>query len=87
MYVSILNFCTQIWTNDVIMEKLLQQIPQERLPCLLPVLGHDITIITAISRLGEPSDCAGAVSFLCSDAASYITGETIVISGGMQSRL
>lgn len=38
-------------------------------------------------RLGEPSDCAGAVSFLCSDAASYITGETIVMSGGMQSRL
>lgn len=38
-------------------------------------------------RLGEAEDCAGAVSFLCSEDAGYITGETIVISGGMPSRL
>ncbi|XP_053324396.1 dehydrogenase/reductase SDR family member 4-like [Spea bombifrons] len=40
-----------------------------------------------ISRIGEPEDCAGAVSFLCSPDASYITGETIVVSGGSHSRL
>ncbi|XP_059825651.1 dehydrogenase/reductase SDR family member 4 [Hypanus sabinus] len=38
-------------------------------------------------RLGEAEDCAGAVSFLCSPDASYITGETINVSGGMQCRL
>lgn len=38
-------------------------------------------------RLGDPDDCAGAVSFLCSDDALYITGETIVMAGGTQSRL
>ncbi|XP_077982208.1 dehydrogenase/reductase SDR family member 4-like [Glandiceps talaboti] len=42
---------------------------------------------TALKRLGEPSECAGAVSFLCSDDASYITGETIIMAGGMPSRL
>ncbi|XP_078608711.1 dehydrogenase/reductase SDR family member 4-like isoform X1 [Branchiostoma floridae x Branchiostoma japonicum] len=40
-----------------------------------------------LSRLGEPEDCAGPVSFLCSDDAAYITGETIIMSGGMISRL
>ncbi|KAL9975288.1 hypothetical protein ACROYT_G012438 [Oculina patagonica] len=38
-------------------------------------------------RLGESEDIGGAVSFLSSDEASYITGETLVIAGGMQSRL
>lgn len=40
-----------------------------------------------MNRLGEPDECAGIVSFLCSEEASYITGETIVISGGATSRL
>ena len=39
------------------------------------------------NRLGTPEDCAGAVSFLCSDDSLYITGETIVMAGGSQSRL
>jgi len=40
-----------------------------------------------VGRLGESEDIGGAVSFLSSDQASYITGETLVIAGGMQSRL
>lgn len=36
-----------------------------------------------LGRLGQPQDCAGAVAFLCSPAASYITGEIIVIDGGL----
>lgn len=35
-----------------------------------------------LGRLGEPADIAGAVAFLLSDAASWITGHTIVIDGG-----
>ncbi|XP_051836462.1 dehydrogenase/reductase SDR family member 4-like isoform X2 [Antechinus flavipes] len=40
-----------------------------------------------ITRLGEPHECAGIVSFLCSPDASYITGETIVVAGGAPSHL
>lgn len=36
-----------------------------------------------LARFGEPEDIARAVSFLCSDAASYITGQTLVVDGGM----
>ncbi|XP_037690532.1 dehydrogenase/reductase SDR family member 4-like [Choloepus didactylus] len=40
-----------------------------------------------IRRIGKPEDCAGIVSFLCSEDASYITGETVVVAGGTPSRL
>ena len=36
----------------------------------------------ALRRLGEPEDIAGAALFLCSDAASWITGTHLVIDGG-----
>ena len=36
-----------------------------------------------LGKVGEPQDCAGAVTFLCSPAASYITGEILVIDGGL----
>lgn len=36
-----------------------------------------------LSRFGEPKDIAAAVAFLASDNASYITGQTIQIDGGM----
>jgi NAD(P)-dependent dehydrogenase (short-subunit alcohol dehydrogenase family) len=35
-----------------------------------------------MKRLGEPSEVADAVAYLASDAASYITGEIVVIDGG-----
>lgn len=36
-----------------------------------------------LARLGMPADIAGVVAFLCSDAASYLTGQTLVVDGGM----
>lgn len=36
-----------------------------------------------LGRIGKADDCAGAVAFLCSEAASYITGEIITIDGGL----
>ena len=35
-----------------------------------------------LARMGQPEDIAGAVVFLASDSASYITGQTIVVDGG-----
>jgi NAD(P)-dependent dehydrogenase (short-subunit alcohol dehydrogenase family) len=42
--------------------------------------------IAALHRIGEPDEVAGAVVFLCSPAASLITGETLVIDGGWTIR-
>ncbi|HEY8705308.1 MAG TPA: SDR family NAD(P)-dependent oxidoreductase [Gaiellaceae bacterium] len=42
--------------------------------------------IAALHRIGEPGEVAGAVVFLCSPAASLITGQTLVIDGGWTSR-
>jgi len=39
---------------------------------------------TALNRIGEPNDVAAAVVFLASEAAAWITGETLVIDGGQR---
>jgi 3-oxoacyl-[acyl-carrier protein] reductase len=36
-----------------------------------------------LQRLGTADDVARAVAFLCSDAAAYITGQTLIVDGGM----
>nr|CAA9265416.1 3-oxoacyl-[acyl-carrier protein] reductase [uncultured Armatimonadetes bacterium] len=36
-----------------------------------------------LGRLGTPEDVGGVVTFLASDAASYITGQVITVDGGM----
>jgi NAD(P)-dependent dehydrogenase (short-subunit alcohol dehydrogenase family) len=38
--------------------------------------------VTALGRIGEPADIGGAVAFLASDRASWITGTILVIDGG-----
>lgn len=40
-----------------------------------------------VGRLGRPEDMAACVAYLASDDASYVTGETLVVAGGVQSRL
>lgn len=42
-----------------------------------------LTAGIALARLGEPREIASVVAFLCSDAASYITGETLQVNGGL----
>jgi len=41
---------------------------------------------SALDRMGQPNDIAGAVYFLCTDEASWITGQTIVVDGGTTFR-
>jgi 2-hydroxycyclohexanecarboxyl-CoA dehydrogenase len=38
---------------------------------------------TALGRTGEPEEVAAAISFLASDDASYVTGQTLNVSGGL----
>lgn len=38
---------------------------------------------TPLGRLGEPGDVAGAVRFLCSDDAAFVTGEVLLVDGGL----
>ncbi|KAF8644182.1 hypothetical protein HU200_026341 [Digitaria exilis] len=42
---------------------------------------------TTLNRLGSVQDMAATAAFLASDDAAFITAETIVVAGGMQSRL
>jgi NAD(P)-dependent dehydrogenase (short-subunit alcohol dehydrogenase family) len=44
--------------------------------------GDEVAKRLPLKRLGEPEDIAGAALFLSSDAASWITGHTMVIDGG-----
>jgi 3-oxoacyl-[acyl-carrier protein] reductase len=54
---------------------------------LTRVLPEEVTAAiltnTPLGRLGEPHDVAGAVRFLCSDEASFITGEVLLVDGGL----
>ena len=48
-----------------------KEVPREKILPMIP-----------LGRLGRPEEVAGMVSFLCSDRASYITGQVIAVNGG-----
>ena len=48
-----------------------------------PELIEGIKQRTPLGRLGDPQDVADAVLFLCSEAASFITGQVLTVDGGL----
>jgi 3-oxoacyl-[acyl-carrier protein] reductase len=45
--------------------------------------GREYTLsMQALKRVAEPEDIAGAVAFLASDAARWVTGDTLRVDGG-----
>ena len=55
----------------------------ERLDLLPRDLIERTTKRAVLGRLAEPEDIAAVIGFLCSDAARHITGQTIVVDGGL----
>ena len=50
---------------------------------IVPDADAHYSRVTPAARVGEPEDVADVVLFLCSDLARFITGQTIVVDGGM----
>ena len=47
------------------------------------VLALSLVVFARPSLAGKPEDVSGVVAFLCSDAAGYMTGQTLVVDGGI----
>ncbi len=57
---------------------------ETELTSALPANARELILAnTPLRRLGSPEDVAGAVRFLCSDAAAFVTGEILLVDGGL----
>ena len=49
----------------------------------LNTLREQVVANTPLRRLGRPDEVASLIALLCSDAASFITGEAVLVTGGL----
>ena len=52
-------------------------------PAMTPEARAALSGQIPLDRLGSPKDVAGTVAFLASEHAAYITGQVLVVDGGM----
>ena len=45
--------------------------------------GKPLYVTQPVARGGQPDDIANSVAFLCSDAASFMTGASLIVDGGI----
>jgi 3-oxoacyl-[acyl-carrier protein] reductase len=70
--VARLGIRVNVVAPGLIETEMLQNVPREMIKQMIPM-----------GRVGLPAEVAKVVRFLCSDEASYITGQTISVNGGM----
>lgn len=85
------KFSSALHESETARETALLTIPMRRWAMVFGFQMSNISMITEsiqfLHSLGEVQDISGLVAFLASDDAAYITGENIIASGGMTSRL
>lgn len=59
--------------------------PTKMMNAILDEQGDEIRAMTRVGRTGEPDDIAGAVIFLASRAANYVTGAVLPVDGGLST--
>jgi len=59
--------------------------PTKMMNAILDEHGDEIRAMTRVGRTGEPDDIAGAVIFLASRAANYVTGAVLPVDGGLST--
>jgi 3-oxoacyl-[acyl-carrier protein] reductase len=70
--VARLGIRVNVVAPGLIQTDMIQKAPKEQIKAMIPM-----------ARIGKPDEVAKVVGFLCSDAASYVTGQIISVNGGM----